>query len=399
MLHPFRRVRGAACKRDTCHDCNCAFCDAASSSNSGVENNAMFGEEVRYGNGSAMEGSSKKAGRGQGKDSVSSSGLKGIDIGNKGSRGPPSLVSLCVAFLGQHLEGIIEDVHLFAPAFPSPIRQALAGIARRRGLMCDVLLRALIDDSWRILDVSDSAVTDEGICHVADRCSQLEAIDLSGCDKISVTAIQRLVETNPGLHTIRVGGTPESDAVFRLSLRKIVPGLSTVGMQREEESWEDVDMKNVGKGAQALRWLVWETIDEKSFKTLQTKCPKIKVNPKPFSFAVQTPREALIDVELDAPFVADIDEGAWSDRRDLNSCKGNSEFEDRTMVSGDIFEPSLAERFKLAYQSREERLAPKRAKNLRQKLRREERAWLKDDVEARSRFLASSVARMKKLGY
>lgn len=46
-----------------------------------------------------------------------------------------------------------------------------------------------------------------------------------------------------------------SDAAARGSLSYILPRLNR--NEEAEESWEVLDTKPVGKGAQALRWIVW----------------------------------------------------------------------------------------------------------------------------------------------
>lgn len=51
-------------------------------------------------------------------------------------------------------------------------------IARRRGLLCDELLVALADNSWEILDVSGSDVTDFSLMAAASTCPRLQVVDI-----------------------------------------------------------------------------------------------------------------------------------------------------------------------------------------------------------------------------
>lgn len=54
----------------------------------------------------------------------------------------------------------------------------LVAIARRRGLLCDELLAALADNSWEILDVSGSDVTDSSVIVAAQTCPRLQDVDI-----------------------------------------------------------------------------------------------------------------------------------------------------------------------------------------------------------------------------
>lgn len=54
----------------------------------------------------------------------------------------------------------------------------LLAIARRRGLLCDELLSALADNSWEILDVSGSDVTDSSFLLAVQTCPRLQDVDI-----------------------------------------------------------------------------------------------------------------------------------------------------------------------------------------------------------------------------
>lgn len=54
----------------------------------------------------------------------------------------------------------------------------MLAIARRRGLLCNELLVALADNSWEILDVSGSDVTDSSLIAVACACPRLLDVDI-----------------------------------------------------------------------------------------------------------------------------------------------------------------------------------------------------------------------------
>lgn len=119
------------------------------------------------------------------------------------------------------------------------------------------------------------------------------------------------------------------------------------------------------------------------------ECPRIVVNPRPspFSFRwTQVPREALPDIILDDPFVNDIDPETWA----VKGSKPRQISPSLCETSDDL---SMAEKFRLAFLERDNRLAPKRAKNARQNQRRAEREWMAMDASSRAIALASRASR------
>lgn len=51
-------------------------------------------------------------------------------------------------------------------------------IARRRKLLKDDVIIALADESWDVLDLSASDVSDLGLAKVAEICGSLRAVDI-----------------------------------------------------------------------------------------------------------------------------------------------------------------------------------------------------------------------------
>jgi hypothetical protein len=194
--------------------------------------------------------------------------------------------------------------------------------------------------------------------------------------------VLELVQHCRSLETLRCGGCPSSESTARRSLSIFKPNLSNV----EGETWEEIDTSEIGHGGQSLRWLVWPRIDKDSLEMLSSECPRIVVNPKPSLVAYradEVPREALPDVALDEPFVKDIDPKTW-------------------VVTGVVQKPtsfplsnelSIAEKFRLAFAERDARMAPKRAKNARQRQRRAERDWMMSSDEAKAMVFASKATR------
>ncbi|XVF03857.1 hypothetical protein REPUB_Repub05bG0029100 [Reevesia pubescens] len=297
---------------------------------------------------------------------------------------PPSLVSLCLGVVGRHLEDIIDDLSEIAVNFPADIKISLAAIARRRKLLNDDVLMSLADSSWEILDLSGSDVSDFGLAKVAEMCKSLRAVDISQCNKITATGVSELVEHCHSLETLRCGGCPSSESTARRCLGILKPKLNDVG----GDSWEELDTLEIGHGAQSLRWFLWPKIDKDSLEMLFTECPRIIVNPKPSLFGfrgTEVPREAFPDVALDDPIVKDIDPKTWS------ICRFTPKAMSQTLSSPN--ELSIAEKFRLAFEERDTRLAPKRAKNARQHQRRAEREWMMTSTRAKAIALASQATK------
>uniref|UniRef100_UPI001CB8BE75 F-box/LRR-repeat protein 2 n=1 Tax=Erigeron canadensis TaxID=72917 RepID=UPI001CB8BE75 len=297
-------------------------------------------------------------------------------------RKAPALVSLCLGILGKHLEDVIEDLEVLT-GFPPDIKMAITAIARRRKLLNDDVIVALAEGSWEVLDFSDSDVSDVGLLKVIKTCSHVRAMDISRCSKITSFGVSELVKGCHFLEILRWGGCPRSEHTARSSLSILKPTLNDV----EGDSWEELDTTEIVHGAQALRWLVWPKIDEDSLETLSIECPRIIVNPKPSLFGhkgIDIPRHALAGVALDDFVVEDIDPKTW--------LVPGSRLKTTSPVLNSIELP-IAERFRLAFVERDARLAPKRAKNARQRQRRAEREWVTTSTSVKSIVLATQMSK------
>ncbi|KAI3510024.1 hypothetical protein L1887_25550 [Cichorium endivia] len=297
-------------------------------------------------------------------------------------RKPPSLVSLCLGIIGKHLEDIIEDLDIVA-SFPPDIKMAITAIARRRKLLNDDVIIALIESSWEILDLSDSEVSDIGLLKVIGICKQVKAMDISRCSKITPFGVSALVKNCPCLEILRWGGCPRSEHTARNSLIFLKPTLNDI----EGDSWEELDTTEIIHGAQSLRWLVWPRIDKDSLEILSTECPRIIVNPKPSLFGhkgIDIPKHALHCEPLDEFLVEDIDPKTWE--------VSGSNLRTTPPVLSSV-ELSIAEKFRLAFLERDARLAPKRAKNARQRQRRAEREWVTTSTSVKSIVLAGQLSK------
>ncbi|KAK9084823.1 hypothetical protein Sjap_025234 [Stephania japonica] len=296
----------------------------------------------------------------------------------------PSLVSLCIGFIGRHFEDIVGDLDEIAACFPSDTKMIMMAIARRRQLLNDEVLIALADCSWDILDISGSDVSDVGLMKVGKLFKSLRAVDISRCRKITALGVSDLLSHCHSLEILRCGGCPRSDATTRRCLDIFKPKLDYIA----GETWEELDSVEIVNGAQLLRWLVWPNIDRDSQDSLATECPRIILNPKPSPFGfrgVEVPNEALPDITLDGSLVKGIDPRIWAvsgvaPRPIPPSLLGANEL-------------PMAERFRLAFVERDMKFAPKRAKNARQNRRRAEREWVMTNTEAKSVALASELSK------
>lgn len=120
------------------------------------------------------------------------------------------------------------------------------------------------------------------------------------------------------------------------------------------------------------------------------ECPRIIVNPKPSLplgyRGVEVPRGALQHVPLDDIIVHDINPKTWA----------VSGFSSHAAAARAVSCPdklSMAEKFRLAFLERDNRLAPKRAKNARQHQRRAEKEWLMSSTSAKANALASHATK------
>ncbi|CAM8949693.1 unnamed protein product [Rhodiola kirilowii] len=284
-------------------------------------------------------------------------------------RKAPALLSLCLGVVGKHFEDIMLDLGEIAVNFPADVKLAMGAIARRRKLLTDDVLISLIDASWEILDLCGSDVSDIGLIKVAETCKSLRAVDISRCGKATVVGVSALFQCCSSLVTLRCGGCLRSDNTMRRCLGLLKPQLTPV----EEDTWEEIDVMEITHGAQSLRWLVWPTIDPESLESLSTECPRITVNPTPSTSLfreIRFPNEVSPDVALDDFVVQDIDPKTWSVWGHVPRAEPSP--------SSNPNELSIAEKFRLAFAERDARLAPKRAKNARQHLRRSAREWMKD---------------------
>lgn len=129
-------------------------------------------------------------------------------------------------------------------------------------------------------------------------------------------------------------------------------------------------------------------IDKDLLESLSMECPRIIVNPEPSPFGyrgIQIPQGALENVQLDDYVVEDIDAKTWA-------VSGLTPINTPSIALGSN-ELTIAEKFRLAFEERDNRLAPKRAKNARQHQRRAEKEFLMMSTRAKAIALASRASK------
>jgi len=162
-------------------------------------------------------------------------------------------------------------------------------------------------------------------------------------------------------------------ALFKECSKSVIPGIL------------DIDL--------AFCSCVQPGIDVISRQRLANECPRIVINPV-FSWKTYgiVPSAAQQAVLLDEFLLDDIDPETWS-----VVVKRLPKASPATTTADEVRnEPSVAEKFRLAFVARDERLAPKRAKNARQNQRRAEKAWLSSDTEAKAHVWAGMARKSLK---
>lgn len=108
---------------------------------------------------------------------------------------------------------------------PPDVRQALCCVYRRKGLLNNAMLQALVDDSWTVLDLSGTKVTDLGLARVLRGLPHLLALDISRCRRLTRDLLSCLGRLCPKLQVLRLGGCDVSDRVALSALESFLPEL------------------------------------------------------------------------------------------------------------------------------------------------------------------------------
>ncbi|PSC77025.1 F-box LRR-repeat 20 [Micractinium conductrix] len=284
--------------------------------------------------------------------------------------GPHSLHAICLGVLGEHLGDILEDewcLREVLPALPTEIKACLLAVARLRRLLSDAALAALADAGQAVLDLHGTGahVSDAGVRAALRAMPQLRRVDLSSCP-VGADTLRALGESCPRVEVLRLG-SPATDAGTGRGLLDILPELQQRLAAPAADSWDallEADEEAVaaalaGRGRlMRLAGLHWPAIPFRVEQRCRASCPKVAINPSPQeAAALRLPPGADASVPLDAPLLAEV---AGSERWAAEA--------DGTPAAPVVH---IAEKFRLAYISRDTRVRAKMQRNWEQAQRRE----------------------------
>lgn len=349
--------------------------------------------------------------------------------------GPKPLQTLCVELLSEYLDELFEQAEEVIPELPPSVKATLIAVARRQGSLDDNRLEALADEEHSVMVLhACPKVTDNAARMLAERCHRLHTLDVSECDMLSASAICSIVKANPQLATLRCGGSKRSHKTMRIVVQEIFPRLKK--LEEAPSVWEDWSEEEMLGGNTSLSCIIWPGIEPSIQQQLMAECPRVRVETQvmrplsrweslrhltgqsapsgrahtacawntdaPTSVSLDgetgslssavgvTPQSALrgscameVAPHLDDALVAGLDRALWERPEPFLPPALRTPFVPSTSLAGrvdvDVLREEvasdgvpIAEKFRLAYASREARLAIKQAKNERQQARR---AW------------------------
>eukprot|EP00884_Botryococcus_braunii_P009892 jgi/Botrbrau1/18904/Bobra.177_2s0061.1 len=269
-------------------------------------------------------------------------------------RTPPSLQLLSLGILALHIEEIVDYVEDVACWLLPEEKAVLFAVAHRRGLVRGKFLEAMVEEEWRKLDVSGcSEITGEGLAVVLPRLPELRALDFSGSG-VDVEALKDLAACCPHLEVLRLGGEQGSRDAAR-TLRSLVPTVpKTVSVG---DNWEDNAEGLLEEGRLGeLRELEWFGATPKAVQRLREFSPRLRINEGPYP-------------------LQPLDDSLIQTLRPLEGVRGQPDFRcpsEESVEAEEDEEPMIpvAERFRMAYESQDARIAKAIEKNRRRAARR-----------------------------
>lgn len=330
--------------------------------------------------------------------------------------GPPSLQACCLGVLGEHLEALLDDpeIQLVLPLLPVEAKACLLAVARVRRMLSDAALLLLADEGQHTLDLHDSGsgtLSDAGIRAAIQRMPDLRQADLRSCP-VGGDTLRALGRCCPHLSLLLLG-SPVTDATAarlvglataggapraqlelvccsirqllrgaaqlrrappcpepcRSGLRDVLPTMDQRHLAPAADSWDA--LLEVGDDAAALaaalagggrlmqlRCVAWPNMPHRLAERCRLSCPQLALNPSAEQVAaLRLPRACDPGVQLDAPL--------------LEGVAGSTRWERQAAVQPRAPAMHIAEKFRLAYISREQRVRAKMERNRQQQRRRE----------------------------
>ncbi|KAI7836644.1 hypothetical protein COHA_009529 [Chlorella ohadii] len=310
------------------------------------------------------------------------------------SRVPDSLRSICLGVLAEHLEDLLEDSYCcehILPYLPSEAKACLLAVARLRRLLCDAALLLLADECQTTLDLHGcgEAVSSGGIEAALRRMPHLRQVDLTSCP-VGAATLRVLGQCCPAVEQLRLGSRVTDETAGR-GLKDILPALEQRHQAPAAESWDtllEVDdaaqltaaVAGAGRLMQ-LQCVHWPSVPFRLAEHCKTACPQVALNPSAEEVARRRlPAACDPAAELDAPRLAEVSGSArWA-----------------AAAGEPPGEPVLhiAERFRLAYVSRQNRVRAVMARNRAREQRAEKRAMGQGE-----RLIAAWESELRKIGF
>lgn len=196
----------------------------------------------------------------------------------------PSLQSLCLRILGEHLQELLDCASDILPFLPSHIKAVFSSISRRRQLLDDRALGLLCDEDQYCLDCHGTCVTEGAIQRAIEAAPRLRFVDLTGCT-VGPTTLRLLRHCCPRVEVLRIGSAGLTDNECAGAIKRMLPLLDKA-QHADMDSWETLAASNEGADVAApsgrlmrLRCLVWPRMPFQLQQYCRASCPQVAVNP------------------------------------------------------------------------------------------------------------------------
>lgn len=252
------------------------------------------------------------------------------------------------------------------PLLPSHCKAVLLAAASRLHLLTDAVLLLFVDQGQAALDLgryqASQRVTDAGVRTALHAMPDLRFLDVTGL-VVSGATLRALGECCPHLEVLRLRGHPGN--ALGVALKGILPGLEKQKELAVADSWEAAGEAQSSSGRLlSLQCICWPEMPQAVRQHVAAHAPAVAVNPTEEDVArLGLGEECRSCVPLSAGALQGIKIPGMSQG-------GSPEGSNGLQVAAP---PALhiAERFRLAFVSREQRLRAQEERQWRQQRRRE----------------------------
>uniref|UniRef100_A0A1D1ZW33 Uncharacterized protein n=1 Tax=Auxenochlorella protothecoides TaxID=3075 RepID=A0A1D1ZW33_AUXPR len=265
--------------------------------------------------------------------------------------GSSSLLSICTGFLTTHLKEVLGLGAEVLPLLPPPTKAALIIAARQAGLLSESVLAQLVDEGHVRLTLRGcSSLDPASLCAALQKAARLQALDLGGCH-LAASVLKTLGASCPLLEELRLGSGEVSEAGLR-ALKAVMPVLEA-GSEPASDSWEGLEGAATMRPGRlmSLRALHWAAMPAAILVWMQRTCPKVSLV-----------RDAALEERPEPSLsVWELEDTRWLPPNCVQSMERA-----RSAPPPEEVVVHIAEKFRLAWESRETRLreiAEKQSKN------------------------------------